>query len=177
MRVKASLRIIALLGALAAAPGCGTQADTMCDLLCECEHCNDYDEDLECIRFHAQEDAASTYECADEWEKYATCYEDKGRCEETEANFTLSSGGSCSGQQPVGVSCVTDPDCNVGGGVDATCQGGMCVIRVCAGNGGPCDRDEDCPGVSLCQSQEEALYECVIAASAHNGPLYDLFGQ
>lgn len=174
MRLKAPLQIIALLGALAALPGCGSRADAMCDVVCECEHCNDYDEDVSCILFNAQEDVAEAYECADEWEKYGTCFEEKGRCEEDEASFTLSASGSCSGQEAIGISCVTDPDCDIGG-FNATCQMGACVMRVCAGGGGPCETDGDCPGASACATEEQALYECVARSSAHNGPLVNIF--
>lgn len=159
------------LSALAVlAAGCGSQASTLCSLECDCEHCNDYEADVRCRSLETQQEIADTYECADQWSAWATCVEERGRCDEEEANFTTSAAGSCSGTEPIGASCATDNDC---GGFGASCAAGMCVQRVCEGDGNSCQNDSDCPGDNVCRDQQIALGECIDKASAHGGAGFD----
>jgi hypothetical protein len=171
MRATSILKAMLLIGPLAAA-GCGSRASQICDLVCECEHCNDYAEDINCIQLQAQQDIAETYECSDQYEAWATCVEEKGECDEDEARFSTSGNGSCSGSLPLGISCAADADC---GGFSATCQSGMCVQRVCAGTDDQfsCETDSDCPGQDRCTDEEQELSECISDSSAHGGPIFD----
>jgi hypothetical protein len=171
MRATAFTKAIVLLGLGAATAGCGSQASDLCELICECEHCNDYEESLDCIVVTAQSDMADAYGCEEKWSAWATCIEEKGECEEEEANFSTSGSGSCSGMQPLGMSCMVDDDCFSFGAVcDAT---GMCQQRTCA-DGNPCETNADCPGEDRCQNQAQELDECVSDASEHDGPFVDL---
>lgn len=169
MRAIAIFEAMLLIGPLAASTaGCGSQAAAVCDLVCECEHCNDYEEDLTCIQLEGQADVAEAYECADQWDAWATCVEEKGECDADEARFSTSGGsGSCSGSEPTGDACTTDTDC----GGNESCQGGMCARRVCAGDGSSCQSDADCPGQDRCASERDALSGCIDDSSAHDGPI------
>lgn len=155
---------LSVLAALAA--GCGSRASTLCSLECDCEHCNDYEDDFKCEGYETQQEVAAAYACADQWDTWAACVEERGRCEEEEARFTTSSPGSCSGTEPTGDSCITDSDC---GGFGRSCSAGMCVQRVCAGNGDSCEDDADCSGEDACQNEEDALSKCIDDASEHGG--------
>ena len=66
-----TLRFLALgslLGlALLAAPACSGQPGTLCDLQCECEHCNDVEEDVTCEAYATQRDVSEIYDCLAEW--------------------------------------------------------------------------------------------------------------
>jgi hypothetical protein len=161
---KVSLAL-ALAGFTAVSEGCSATS-SLCSDICDCEHCNDYDEDLVCVELETSANVAAAYECDDAWDAYVTCTQDKGRCEEDDANFTTRAPGSCSGKEAVGLSCTSSSDCTFGAGT--TCEGGQCMQRVCA-DGGECETDADCAGEDLCQAQEDKLDECVDAASAHNG--------
>lgn len=170
MRATSILKALLLIGPLASA-GCGSQASQLCDLACECEHCNDYEEDLNCVQLQAQQDIAEAYECSEEWEAWASCVEEKAECDEDEARFSTSGSGSCSGSMPLNFSCATDTDC---GGFGASCQAGMCVQRVCAGTDGfSCETNDDCPGEDRCGDEQQDLNECIDDSSAHDGPIFD----
>jgi hypothetical protein len=171
MRATSILKAMLLIGPLAAA-GCGSHASQVCDLICECEHCNDYEEELDCIQLQAQQDMAEVYECNDQFEAWAVCIEEKGECDEDDADFSTSGSGSCSGSMPLGFSCASDAEC---GGFGASCQSGMCVQRVCAGDSGgfSCETDDECPGEDRCSSEQQELAECISDSSAHNGPIFD----
>jgi len=165
---------ILLIGLAAAAPGCGSRAAAVCEVICACEHCNDYDEDVSCRLLEAQEDVAGAYECGDAFDAWATCVEEKGRCDAKDADFTTRQTGSCSVSDPVGITCLSDNDCD-GFGNGLLCEGGMCMQRMCAGGGNQsCESDGDCEGADLCTAQQDALDKCIDSASAHGGPQFDL---
>jgi hypothetical protein len=176
MHANAISKTALLLGLAASAtfaPGCGSRAATLCALSCECEHCNDYAEDANCTLYETQENVSAAYNCSAQWDIWATCVEEKGICQEKEANFTTAATGSCSAFQSVGVPCMVDADCAMIDS-DYSCDAGMCAERVCVGGGGSCRDDNDCTGEDLCRNQEDALEKCIDDASEHNGVSIDI---
>jgi hypothetical protein len=172
MRATASgaITFLSLSALLAVAHGCGSQASDVCELVCECEHCNDVDEELLCNQLETGADVAEAYACDAEWEAYATCVEDKGKCDEKEARFSTEEPGRCNATEPIGVPCVDQAECSQFGS-NLTCDGGQCVGRVCSGEGGFfCASDSDCPGgEDRCGDKLSDLNECESKASAHGG--------
>ncbi len=159
------VRVLKTLGALAiglAAVSCASTAENLCALECECEHCNDYTEEGLCISAQLRQDQAEVYECDAAYDAWAICIEEKGVCDEKEAQFSTRSKGSCSEFQQTGQMCMTDNDCN---GFNASCVNGNCSEKVCAGNNDPCQDDFDCQGEDLCDNAEQALNECIANAS------------
>lgn len=157
----------ALLLSLGASMLACSHGQTVCQLICECEHCNDQEEVVTCDRFETDQAVADAYDCGDKYDAYLTCIEEKGTCDETDANYSTQGGGSCSDTQPLGMSCMTNNDCQ--GGFDAVCTGGMCMMTVCAGSGQPCQNNGDCNGSDLCADARSDYRDCVDAASAHGG--------
>jgi hypothetical protein len=167
------LTAASLAGLVSFVPGCGGQPGTICSLVCDCEHCNDYEEELTCIQLETSLEVAEAYDCAAEWEALYTCVEEKGKCDEKEANFSTQSEGSCSATQPVGFPCVAQTDCDVIGS-GYTCTAGECSQRVCAGaNPFPCDTNDDCQGgEDRCGDEQVDLGECEADASGRaQGPV------
>jgi hypothetical protein len=159
----------ALLVALASSALACSHAQAVCEKICECEHCNDQEEIVTCDQYETSQDVADAYSCGDKFDAYLTCIEDKGTCDETLADYSTRGGGSCSGTQPLGMSCMTANDCNGGGGGDVVCNGGMCMLTVCAGSGQPCQNNGDCNGQDLCDSEQNDYFTCVDNASGHGG--------
>lgn len=149
------------------ATSCTSLAGSVCDAICECEHCNDIEEDELCLLWEAQEEISSVYECESAFEDYATCYEDKGRCEEKEANFSTHASGSCIPNYNSGMTCTDATECYM---PDATCDNGTCHHRGCSADGSYCDNDSDCAGDDLCREENQRLMECIDAAS--DDPMY-----
>jgi hypothetical protein len=174
MRISAfrAITTVSLAGLLGLVPACGGQAASICSVRCECEHCNDYEEDLICIGYETDLEVAEAYDCAAEWEAWATCFEEKGKCDEKEADYSTQADGSCSATQPIGFPCATQSDCDqVGNGY--TCTAGECAQRVCAGNNPfPCDTNADCQGgEDRCADEQVDLGDCEAKASDHDQPV------
>jgi len=153
-----------------AALGCGGPGAELSGLICDCEHCNDWEEEDTLDSLNTAADVADAYGCPDDWDAYMTCQVDKGRCDETDANWTVNGPGSCSSTMDLGTPCMTDADCTGGPG-NSTCSVTMtCVRPACVGNGNPCDTDADCPGTDLCQTEQDRVNDCIVKGSDHNGP-------
>src|SRR5262245_32862443 len=151
--------------------GCGTNVSNVCELMCECEHCNDYEEDARCANLQWQADVADAYECNEQLDKLASCFEDNGTCDDKNATFSTNDRGSCSAKGETGLDCTPDPGVCSTFGNGATCEGGTCKYRACSGNGGqqPCETDGDCPvGDDRCQEEKEDLAQCEVDASDVN---------
>src|SRR5258706_4390639 len=90
---------VLVLSGLCAVSACKSQATTICDLECDCEHCNDYESDIKCDQRTMEHDVADAYGCADKWDAWATCYEDNGSCNQDTANYSTvaQTSGSCTG--------------------------------------------------------------------------------
>lgn len=75
------------VGFSSAMMGC-SRAAVVCELVCECEHCNDQDKIEACNRLGTTEDVASTYGCDDAWEAYTVCVEERGTCDADTSRFS-----------------------------------------------------------------------------------------
>lgn|GEM_PF-2782531 len=161
------------LGFAVASFGCSS-AQSVCQLICECQHCSDRTEEFTCAELEAQQASAEAYECGEKWEALLTCVEEKGTCNEKEADFTTRESGSCSDTQDIGGSCSTNADCQQGGGFpgNVTCSAGVCKVSVCTGSSSPCTSNDDCMGQGddLCENEAEALENCIDAASGGAAP-------
>jgi hypothetical protein len=154
------------LGAVATMPSCTSMPTTLCDLECECEHCNDWEYDFECAQQEMGQEVAEAYDCTSEWDAWASCVEEQGECDEEAARFSTHALGSCSGTMDLGIPCTDDAECEQMGGYSANCSGGSCQMKSCAGQDVPCQSNSDCPtGEDKCGTEEEALEECVDGAS------------
>lgn len=87
--MKRTILISALVGLSLAAPimGC-SRASAVCEVICECEHCNDQAKVEACNQLETAEDVASAYDCSEQWDAYGTCVEERGVCDATEARFS-----------------------------------------------------------------------------------------
>ena len=153
--------------------GCESSAENVCELVCECTHCNDFEEERSCAHLEWQADVAESYDCTSEFDDWAKCVEDNGRCNEDEASFTTHEVGSCSGQGETNLDCTLDPSVCAGIANGATCEGGTCKYRACAGQPGPnppaCSSDADCGfGPDRCAEAHDALVKCQADASEVN---------
>ncbi|MRG90385.1 hypothetical protein [Polyangium spumosum] len=77
-----------LLSLGAAALGCSSRAQVICELECACQHCSDHDEIRVCESHAAREEVADVYGCSDAWTAFTVCYEEKGTCDETSDLFS-----------------------------------------------------------------------------------------
>lgn len=170
MHGKTLARAVLLLGLGAAAAGCSSRAEEICALICECEHCNDYDADVSCTLLETQEEVAGIYDCAAAFETWTTCVEERGTCTADVSSFATSHAGSCSVSVSTGAICVSDNDCGtLGFGV--RCEAGTCVQLTCVGHAEQqCNEDFQCPEYDLCDAEQKALDACIDKASAHDGP-------
>ena len=169
-RLFIAIGVCALLSTTAG--GCASQPETLCNLVCECEHCNDYAEEATCASRERELAVAEAYGCEGEWEAYATCFEENGTCDEQKVRFSTEAPGQCSGLLDSQLPCVLADECQaLGGDTVWSCIGGMCSGKSCAGgNNSPCRQDNDCDGgEDRCGLQASNLNECQTAASAHLG--------
>lgn len=77
-----------LLSLGAAALGCSSRAQVICELECACQHCSDHDEIRICEYYAAREEVADVYGCSDAWSAYTVCLEEKGTCDEAYGVFS-----------------------------------------------------------------------------------------
>lgn len=154
------LSIPLAMGIVALTPGC-TTASSVCDTICECEHCNKYAKLNRCRNMEKSEATADAYDCSEAYTAVLTCTLEKGQCDEETANYSTRANGTCT-QQPIGLSCTVDNDC-----FGATCSNGSCVDSRCDGSGKPCTASADCSGegADACEKEQETLAECIDAAS------------
>lgn len=145
--------------------GC-TSASSVCETICDCEHCNKYARISSCGKMVKAEDRADAYGCSDQHLAVLTCTLEKGKCDEETSNYSTAGSGSC-GQQAIGVSCMTNADCP---GPNPTCSNSQCIEMVCAGSNNPCANNSDCTGQGedLCQKERDDLNDCIDKASALN---------
>jgi hypothetical protein len=170
--MRRTLAITLFLTPALLVPACD-QPSRICDLICECEHCNDIIEDYRCQAADASQDIAEVYGCDGEWEAYADCVENEGECNEEEARFSTRAAGSCSGTTDTGFTCMVDADCDQVGINGGTCGANMtCEVRACNdGSGIPCSSDAECTnGEDKCAVESEELARCMHEAS--DDPVY-----
>jgi hypothetical protein len=149
-----------LFGFATMSTGC-TSAASVCDMVCECQHCNTYAEDSTCRSLEREEARADAYECGDQYSAVLSCMVEKGTCDEERVTFTTRGPGNCAAQS-TGMSCMSDADCFGG---NPSCSNGMCTDSMCEGIGNPCSDDSDCDGPDLCEDEQEALQSCIEDAS------------
>jgi hypothetical protein len=169
----AALSTMAAIFICVCSVSCKSEATTICDLECDCEHCNDFASEVRCDERNAEHDVADAYGCADVWDTWATCYEDKGSCDESKATYSTvqQTAGSCSNESSTGKACPNgNSDCT-SGVPDQYCAAGMCKFKSCAGSGVPCTSNSQCSsgGQDRCASEQKTLGDCVTKASAHGG--------
>ena len=172
-RHLASISMSTVIATAAIAGGCESSAQSVCETMCECEHCNDYEEEARCGQLEWEAEVAEAYDCTSKFESWASCVEDNGSCDEKDATFTTNERGSCSGKGETGLDCSLDPNVCAGIGGGASCEGGTCKYRACAGSQGPnppaCSSDSDCGfGPDRCAETRTALVECQAEASEVN---------
>jgi hypothetical protein len=85
------------------APGCAGNPGELCDLRCECTHCNDLAEEFCLIDEQADQDRADAYDCADEYDTWIECAIDHNDCNDENNNFTIDE--SCSDERQELVEC------------------------------------------------------------------------
>ncbi|MDI3290271.1 hypothetical protein [Polyangium sp. 15x6] len=98
---------VLLLGLASASAGC-SRAQVICDLICECEHCNDQREIETCEQHATREAVADAYDCGDAWATYTTCVEEQGTCDEKNARYSTMSGNNdvCGDEENALNSCI-----------------------------------------------------------------------
>lgn len=67
--------------------GC-SRATVICELICECEHCNDQNKTESCNQLGTVEEVASAYDCSEKWDAYTVCVQERGICEAKESRFS-----------------------------------------------------------------------------------------
>jgi hypothetical protein len=168
MRATAFLASITLSTALF---GCTAEGE-LTGIICDCEHCNDWEEEETLAGLETSADIADVYGCTEDWDAYVQCQIDRGTCDEVDANWSAQAPGSCSATMDLMTPCMTDAECTAGpGGATCNVTTMTCFINVCAGGGGQCDTDADCQGgQDLCQTQQDNLNDCINDGSSHNIP-------
>lgn len=91
MHRRLLVKPLLLLSLVGASADC-SRAQVICELVCDCMHCNDHDEILVCAQYSRQEDMADAYGCGEAWSALSICIEERGTCDETE--FTTIENGS-----------------------------------------------------------------------------------
>lgn len=160
MRTKAFF--VGLLPLSLAAAGCGGLGGELTDLICECEHCDDWREDKLIASLDASLEVATIYQCDVEWESLVQCEIDEGECDDEEARWSVSEPGSCSSSMDLGTTCASDADCSIIPNATCNLTSMTCQQKVCAGGGGgSCATDADCPtGEFKCADELQDLVEC-----------------
>ncbi|NUQ71948.1 MAG: hypothetical protein HUU21_00015 [Polyangiaceae bacterium] len=159
MRAKAFF--VGLLPLSLAVAGCGGIGGELTDLMCECEHCDDWREDKIIASLDASQEVASIYGCDVEWESVVQCEIDEGSCDDDEARWSVSEPGKCSGTMNLGTTCASDAECSIVPGATCNLMTMTCQQKTCSGDGSPCTDDNDCDaGEYLCADELQELVEC-----------------
>lgn len=102
MKKGLSFLLLVALGAFSA--GCKGTSGEYCDLVCDCEGCNDEEYDECVIQADAGEDTASAYDCSAEYDEYFACAIEDNDCDND--NFVVDSG--CAGEAEDYLECLDD---------------------------------------------------------------------
>jgi len=156
MRAKALFGVLVSLSL--AVSGCSGIRGEYVSLVCECIHCDDWDEEFITEGLAANEEIASIYGCDAEYESLLQCEIDEGECDTDKSNWLVVGDGSCNGSLSLGVTCMTDTECATL--PNATCVAGQCAQKACSDNFTPCATDADCPGEYKCSDEQADLVEC-----------------
>lgn len=156
MRAKA---LIGVLGSLSLfAVGCGGITGEYVSLVCECIHCDDWDEQFISESLDTNAEIAEIYGCDAEFESLVQCEIDEGECNTDKAAWEVVGSGNCNGSLSLGVPCMTDTECATL--PNATCVNMQCAQKACSDNLTPCATDDECPGEYKCADEQADLVEC-----------------
>jgi hypothetical protein len=161
---------LALLGA--ATMSC-SRASTLCGLVCDCEHCNDWEDEQICDQISLSQDVAGTYGCDSAWEAWADCFENSGMCYEEQAVYSTRDLGSCSLNVDTGTPCGSTAECTTH---DPTyfCSNNTCVYLACTNTQQACTTHQQCgQGDDKCNQASLTLLDCERQSSDINFvPIY-----
>lgn len=163
MMVRRVFASVVALGSVGLAASC-SQVGALCDLICDCEHCNEIQESARCDALALDQEFAGIYECGSAWETWAECVENKGQCREDDATFTTRELDYCASFIDLNTPCAGNADCNQ---PEAFCNNGSCMRRSCNSDPQqPCSSDSDCPtGPDQCEQERELLDDCTQASA------------
>jgi len=101
--------LVAMLASCLAS--CRDFAEDRCELLCDCQGCNEEQEERCMVETDAALDVASAYECSDEMDEYLECETEKYRCFEK----TYQIGGACGEERGALFGCLDETSKRPGG--------------------------------------------------------------
>ena len=102
MKNGLSFLLVLTLGIFASA--CKGTSGELCDIICDCEGCNDNEYDECIIDADAGEDTASAYDCSAEYDDYAACALEDNDC--VDDNFVVDA--DCAGEAEDYLECLDD---------------------------------------------------------------------
>jgi hypothetical protein len=139
-----------------------SRADKLCGLVCDCSHCNDWEEDNLCAQIGLAQDVADDYDCGSAWDSWAECFENNGKCYADQAAYATRDLGSCNTNVDLQVTCTISADC-AQAHANAFCSAGRCYFRACNGTNPPqqCSTSAQCPaGEDKCEQVADVLLQC-----------------
>jgi len=157
-----------VLGLLVAASTSCSRAKTLCGLVCDCQHCNDWEETQTCDQISLSQDMASSYSCDSAWDAWADCFENSGNCYDSQAKYSTRDLGSCNLDVSTGIGCQATSECTTH---DQTyfCSNNVCVYRACDNTQQPCTTNQQCgQGDDKCNQASLTLLDCERQASDVN---------
>lgn len=165
-----TLRVAIATLALVATSCSKSAPQSLCDTICDCEHCGTQAEELACASAEADLRVATDYGCEAQWNAWADCVQGQGVCVDAKATFSTKLPGHCTKLYDIGLPCTATTDCTPLGVSSATCIAGKCQTRQCEENGQICSADTDCPTTGdKCSTQAADLATCEAKASGHPG--------
>jgi hypothetical protein len=152
-----------------------SRADKLCGLMCDCNHCNDWDKENLCEQMGLAQDVADDYDCGSAWDSWAECFENNGKCYSDQAAYATRDLGACATNVNLQVPCSVPADC-AQAHANAFCQGGTCMYRACNNTNPPqgCTSSAQCPaGPDKCEQVAAVLLQCENQAADINvTPIY-----
>ena len=150
-----------LLPVLAVGASACSRADKLCGLVCDCDHCNDWDKENLCSQISLAQDVAGEYGCDSAWDSWAECFENQGKCYADQAAYSTSELGSCNTNVNTGTGCSTTAECTPTN-PSAFCEAGSCMYKVCSNlTTQPCTNSGQCPaGPDKCEAVAAVLLQC-----------------
>jgi hypothetical protein len=151
-----------------------SRADALCGLVCDCSHCNDWDETKLCEQISLSQDVASDYGCDSAWDSWAECFENNGQCYADLATYATRELGSCNTHVDMQIACSNNDPCTAAD-PNGFCSNGACVYKVCNNaTDQACTSHGQCPsGPDKCEQVALVLLQCEQQAADINvTPIY-----
>jgi hypothetical protein len=149
-----------LLPVLAVGAAACSRADKLCGLVCDCNHCNDWDKDNLCAEISLAQDVANDYDCGSAWDSWAECFENNGKCYTDQAAYSTSDLGACNTNVNMQIACTSAAQCTPTNPT-AFCDNGGCYYKVCNGTTQQCTNSGQCPaGPDKCEQVAAVLLQC-----------------